>query len=106
MHLANRSDPIAGKPGSHNPCTPFPGGAMQATRCIWPTAVIPSRASLFWSSFSGHRLRWSSRLLLHGYWRQVIVIAVEPDSVVSHEETGHILPGVFNCHVTLGGHPL
>ena len=23
MHLANRSDPIAGKPGSHNPCTTF-----------------------------------------------------------------------------------
>ena len=27
MHLAHRSDPIAGKPGSHNPGTAFPCGS-------------------------------------------------------------------------------
>ncbi|MNE91741.1 hypothetical protein D3C80_1893880 [compost metagenome] len=31
---------------------------------------------------------------------------MKPDSVVSHEEAGHILSGFFNCRVALGGHPL
>jgi len=73
-----------------------PTGAMQ----------ILVGASLNWSSNPGHRLRCLCRFLLHGYWRQVVVVAVEPDSVVSHKEAGHILPGFFNCRVALGGHPL
>ena len=59
-----------------------------------------------WSSNPGHRLRCLCRFLLHGYWRQVVVVAVEPDSVVSHEEASYILPGFFNCRVALIGHPL
>ena len=31
---------------------------------------------------------------------------MEPDSVVSHEEAGHILPGFFNFLVTLAGNIL
>ena len=61
---------------------------------------------LNWSSNPGHRLRCLCRFLLHGYWRQIVVVAVEPDSVVSHEEIGHILPRFFNCRVAFGGHPL
>lgn len=63
-------------------------------------------AGVNWSSHPGHRLRCLCRFLLHGYWRQVVVVAVEPDSVVSHEEASYILPGFFNCHVALLGHPL
>src|SRR3546814_144738 len=50
----------------------------------------PSRASLNWSSKSGHRLRCLCRFLLHRYWRQVFVVAVEPGAVVVHEEAHHI----------------
>ena len=74
-----------------------------------PKPVIrkkPPPAPLNWSSNPGHRLRCLCRFLLHGYWRQVVVVAVEPDSVVSHEEASYILPGFFNCHVALLGHPL
>ena len=43
----------------------------------------PSRASLNWSSNLGHRLRCLCRFLLHGYWRQVVVIAMESGAVVA-----------------------
>ncbi|MBV7528410.1 MULTISPECIES: hypothetical protein, partial [unclassified Pseudomonas] len=43
-------------------------------------AAIASK--LNWSSNPGHRLRCLCRLLLHGYWRQIVVVAVEPGAVV------------------------
>ncbi|MBC3412403.1 hypothetical protein HU719_023225 [Pseudomonas sp. SWRI107] len=51
---------------------------------------------LNWSSFSGHRLRCLGRLQLLGYWRQIIVVAVEPDSVVAHEEVSHVASSFFD----------
>ncbi|NNA23079.1 phosphatidate cytidylyltransferase, partial [Pseudomonas lundensis] len=42
---------------------------------------------LNWSSNPGHHLRCLCRFLLHGYWRQVVVVAVEPGAVVVHEES-------------------
>src|ERR1700712_5709138 len=47
-------------------------------------------SKLNWSSNSGHRLRCLCRFLLHGYWRQVVVVAVEPGAVVVHEEADHV----------------
>ncbi len=47
-------------------------------------------SKLNWSSKSGHQLRCLCCFLLHGYWRQVVVVAVEPGAVVVHEEAHHI----------------
>ena len=50
----------------------------------------PVGAGLNWSSNPGHRLRCLCRFLLHSYWRQVVVVAVEPGAVVVHEEAHHV----------------
>lgn len=58
-----------------------------------------------WSSKSGHRLRCLCRFLLHSYWRQVVVVAVEPSAVVVHEEANHVGLCFFGAAVAFARYP-
>ncbi|MCY1184704.1 hypothetical protein D9M73_254230 [compost metagenome] len=66
----------------------------------------PIASMLNWSSNPGHRLRCLCRFLLHGYWRQVVVVAMEPGAVVVHEEAHHIGFSFLNQAVAATRHPL
>ena len=61
---------------------------------------------LNWSSNPGHHLRCLCRFLLHGYWRQVVVVAVEPGAVVVHEESHHVRFCLLDQAVAISRNPL